>query len=64
MMLAIAVELDYRIQMMDAQTVFLKADVEEEVFVKIPPGYERSNKAGVSLEMKLMKSLYEFRQSP
>ena len=38
MVMAIAAELDYKIQMMGVQTVFLNADVEEEVFVKMPPG--------------------------
>ena len=50
--------------MLDVQTVFLNADVEEEVFVKMAPGYERSNESGVSLAMKLKKSLYGLRQSP
>ena len=43
--------------------LFLNADVEEEVFVKTPPRYEYSNKAGVLLGMKLKKSLYELYQS-
>ena len=58
MTLAIAAELDYEIYMIDAQKAFLNSDVEERVFVKIPPGYDRSNKAGVSLAMKPKKSLY------
>ena len=64
MVLAIAAELGYKIFMMNVQTAFPNADVEEDVFVKIPPGYERSNKAGVPLVMKLKKNLYGLHQSP
>ena len=64
MVLPIAAELDYEIYMLDVQTAFLNADVEEEVFVKMDPGYERSNEFEVPLVMKLKKSLYGLRQSP
>ena len=50
--------------MLDVQTVFLNTDAEEEVFVKMAPIYERSNESGVSLLMKLKKSLYGLRQRP
>ena len=36
MMLAITAKLEYEIYMIDAQTAFLNADVEKEVFVKMP----------------------------
>ena len=64
MMLAIAVELDYEVHMLDVQTAYLNPDVEEDVFVKMVPGYDTNDKAGVSLAMKLKKSLYGLRQSP
>ena len=48
---------------LDVQTAFLNADVEEEVFVKMLPGYEGSNKNGIPLVMKLKKRLYALRQS-
>ena len=35
MVLAIAAELDYEVYMLNVQTAFLHADVEEEGFVKI-----------------------------
>ena len=57
-------ELDYEVYMLDVQTAFLNADVEEEVFFKMGPGYERSNESGVPLVMKLKKSLYGLQQSP
>ena len=40
MVLAIAAELDYEIYMVDVQTTFLDADIEEKAFVKSPLGYE------------------------
>ena len=64
MVLPIAAELDYEIYMLDVQTAFFNADVEEEVFVKMDPGYERSNEFEVPLVMKLKESLYGLRQSP
>ena len=41
-MLATVVELDYNVYMMDIQTAFLNADVDEDVFVKMTPRYEHS----------------------
>ena len=64
MILAIAAELDYEVYMLDVQTAFLNADVEKEGFVKMAPGYERSNESGVPIVMKLKKRLYGLRQSP
>ena len=45
MMLAIAAELDYEVLMLDVQTAFLNADVEEEVYAKMAPGYETYDKS-------------------
>ena len=64
LVLAIAAELDYEVYMLDVQTALLNADVEDEAFVKIPPGHERGNESGVPLVMKLKKSLYGLWQSP
>ena len=64
MVFAIAAELDYEVYMVDMETTFLNADVEEEVSVKMAPGYELSNESGVPLFMKLKKSLYGLRQNP
>ena len=63
MMLAIATVLDCEFYMMDVQREFLNLDVEEETFVKMPPGYDRCNKAGVLLVMKLKKDIYRLCQS-
>ena len=64
MVLAIAVNLDYEVYMLDVQMSSLNADVEEDFFARMAPGYERSNESGVPLVMKLKKSLYSLRQSP
>ena len=64
MTLTIAAELDYKVLMLDVQTVFLNADVEEEVYVKMAPGYETYDKSGDPFVMKLEKSLYGLQQSP
>ena len=64
MMRAFSAELDYKVHMLDMQTAFLNTNVEEDVFVKMAPGYETNGKAGLSLVMKLKKSLYGLRQSP
>ena len=64
MLLANAVELDYEVHMLDVQTAFLNADVEEDVFVKMAPSYETNDEAGFPLVMKLGKSLNGPRQSP
>ena len=64
MMLAIAVQLDYEVHMLDVHTAFLNADVEEDVFSKMAPGYETNDEAGVPLVMKFKKSLYCLKQSP
>ena len=64
MMLAITAGLDYEVGMLDVQAKCLNADVEEDVFVKMAPGYETNDETGVPLVMKLKKSLYGLRQSP
>ena len=61
MVLAIAAEVKYKIYMMNFQTTSIHADVEGEGLVKMPPGYERSSKVGVSLVMKLKENFYGFR---
>ena len=50
--------------MADVQTTFLNADVEEDVFAKMAPGYEIVDKSGVPLVTKLKKRLYGLRQRP
>ena len=49
---------------LDDNTEFLDADVTEEVYVKMAPGYERFDANGVPLVIRLLKGLYGLRQSP
>ena len=62
--LAIAAELDYEVYVLDVQTSFLNNDVEEDVFVEMAPGYERSNESVVPFVMKIKKSFYGLRENP
>ena len=64
MMIAIAAELDYKVHILDVQTAFLNADVEDDVFVKRAPGYKSNDEAEVLFAMKLKGSLSGLRQSP
>ena len=46
------------------KTAFLYADIEEDVYIKVAPSFETTNKDGIQLVMKLQKSLYGLAQSP
>ena len=63
MMLTIAAELDYEVHMLDVHTIFLNADVKENVFVNMTPGCKTTSKAGVPLIIKIKKRFYGLRQS-
>ena len=64
MVLAIAAEFDFECWKLDNNTAFLNTKVEEEVNVKMAPGYEEFSNDGVPMVMRLLKSLYGLRQSP
>ena len=64
MVLAIAAEFDFECWQLDYNTAFLNAKVEEDVYVKMAPGYEEFSNDGVPMEMSRLKSLYGLRQSP
>ena len=64
MVLAIAAEHDLECWQLDYNTAFLNADVEEEVYFKMAPGYEEFDENGSPMVMRLLKSLYVLRQSP
>ena len=56
--------MDWEVRQLDVKTVFLYADMEEDVFVAEPPGFVTQGKNGVPFMMKLRKSLYGLAQSP
>ena len=64
MVLAIAAEYNLECWQVDYNTVFLNADVTEEVYVKMAPGCEQFDENGVPLLVMLLKRLYGLRQSP
>ena len=64
MVLAIAAEYNLECWQRDYNTAFLNADVTEEVYAKMAPGYEQFDENGVPRVMRLLKSLYGLRQSP
>ena len=59
-LLAIAAVQDWEIQQMDVVTAFLAGDIDEEIYMKQPEGFEQ----GEGLVCKLRKSLYGLKQSP
>ena len=49
---------------MDVSTAFLYADIQEQVFVEQPPGFEVKDEDRGDMVMQLEKSLYGLAQSP
>ena len=48
---------------MDIKKAYLNADIEEELFMQQPEGFEKFDKQGNPLICKLRKSLYGLKQS-
>lgn len=60
-LLAIAACEGQYIEQFDVKTAFLHGEVKEDIYVKIPAGYDTPNKDHV---LKLQKSIYGLKQSP
>jgi hypothetical protein len=60
--LTIMASMDYEIDVIDVITAFLLSTLEEEVYIKIPPGYPKEHKEGQVL--RLLKGLYGLKQGP
>lgn len=58
LLLSISGDRDYRVSHYDIKTAFLNGTLEEEIYLKPPPGYERGNQV-----YKLKKSLYGLKQA-
>jgi len=62
-LLDVAVQKDMVIHQMDVKTAYLHADIDHEIYVEQPEGYEEKDSAGNVLYCKLKKSLYGLKQS-
>lgn len=60
--LSLAANLDWPLHQLDIKNAFLNGDLEEEVYMQIPPGLESSSTA--NMVCRLRKSLYGLKQSP
>lgn len=60
-LMAIAATKDFEMRHLDIKTAFLNGDVEEEIYIEPPPGY---NDAGPGYAYRLRKALYGLKQAP
>lgn len=61
-LLALAVDFDLEVHQLDIKTAFLNGDLEEEIFMKQPPGYQLSEYP--DQVCRLNRSIYGLKQSP
>jgi hypothetical protein len=57
-----AANLNWPLHQFDVKIAFLHGDLEEEVYMEIPPGLKDSSSAGKMCKLK--KALYGLKQSP
>nr|CAE04657.2 OSJNBa0061G20.13 [Oryza sativa Japonica Group] len=62
LLVALAAQKGWEIHHMDVKSAFLNGDLEEEVYVVQPPGFD--DKTNASKVLKLRKALYGLRQAP
>jgi len=62
LIIALVAQMQWKIHQMDVKYAFLKGPLDEEVYVKQPPGFIRSRKE--KKVYKLTKALYGLKQTP
>ena len=60
-LLSLVVNFDWELQQHDVKNVFLHGELEEEIYISIPPGFSRSDGNKVC---RLKNALYGLKQSP
>lgn len=62
-LISIAANRDWPLQQFDVKNAFLSGDLEEEVYMELPPGAKRKSSCKTEV-CKLKKALYGLKQSP
>ncbi len=62
MLLSLAANLDWPLHQFDVKNAFLHGDLEDEVYMDLPPGYTATS--GDEVVCKLQRALYGLKQSP
>ena len=61
-LLSLAVNRNWPLYQLDVKDVFLNGDLDEEVFINVPPGFVEE--MGANKVCRLQKSLYDLKQTP
>ncbi|KAG8491907.1 hypothetical protein CXB51_015260 [Gossypium anomalum] len=62
--LALTVSMDWPLRQVDINNAFLNGDLQEEIYMVQPPGFEQLGDGGRPLVCKLRKALYGLKQAP